>query len=104
VRNVLLGKMQRLTGLRGRQRDANGDCTIDQVVRDVPYSGGVRKSSAVNSALRINQALYRAEAGSDRGLDATIGFDWSPDDVNRQNRQITGGVRYNGLIPGRAKD
>ena len=52
----------------------------------------------------INQALYRPDAGSDRGLDATVGFDWSPDDVNRQNSQITGGVRYNGLIPGRAKD
>ena len=51
-----------------------------------------------------NQALYRAEAGSNRGLDVTIGFDWSPDDVNRQNSQLTAGLRYNGPIPSRMQD
>ena len=51
-----------------------------------------------------NQALYRAEAGSNRGLDATFGFDWSPDDVNRLNSQITAGVRYNGPIASRPQD
>ena len=67
-------------------------------------TAGVRSSANYLIYGAINQALYRAGAGSDRGLDATIGFDWSPDDVNRQNSQITGGLRYNGLIPGRAKD
>jgi carbohydrate-selective porin OprB len=51
-----------------------------------------------------NQAVYRSDAGSNRGLDATIGFDWSPDDVNRENSQITAGVRYNGPIPTRLQD
>jgi len=67
-------------------------------------AAGARSSGNYLIYGAVNQALYRAEAGSDRGLDATIGFDWSPDDVNRQNTQITGGLRYNGLIPGRAKD
>ena len=67
-------------------------------------AAGVRSSANYLIYGAINQALYRAGAGSDRGLDATIGFDWSPNDVNRQNCQITGGLRYNGLIPGRAKD
>lgn len=67
-------------------------------------AAGARSSANYLIYGSINQALYRSAAGSDRGLDATIGFDWSPDDVNRQNSQITGGLRYNGLIPGRAKD
>jgi porin len=51
-----------------------------------------------------SQALFRSEAGSDRGLDATLGFDWSPGDVSRQNSQITAGVRYNAPFVHRAKD
>ena len=51
-----------------------------------------------------NQAVYRASPGSNRGLDLDFGFDWSPDDVNRLNSQLTAGFRYNGLIPGRDHD
>ena len=51
-----------------------------------------------------NQALYRSETGSNRGLDATFGFDWSPADVNRENSQITVGARYNGPILRRPQD
>ncbi len=51
-----------------------------------------------------NQALFRSEAGSSRGLDATLAFDWSPSNVNRENSQITAGVRYNGAIPSRPRD
>ena len=40
-----------------------------------------------------NQALFRSEAGSSRGLDATLAFDWSPSNVPRENSQITAGVR-----------
>ncbi len=65
---------------------------------------GVRSSGNYLIYGDINQALYRAEAGSNRGFDATIGFDWSPDDVNRQNTQITAALRYNGVIPTRSQD
>jgi porin len=51
-----------------------------------------------------NQAVYRKESGSSKGLDVELAFDWSPDDVNRVNEQITAGLRYNGPIPHRAKD
>ena len=51
-----------------------------------------------------NQRLYRAQAGSDRGLDVNFAFDWTPDDVTRNFSQITGGVRYHGLIPHRQSD
>src|SRR6266481_1419865 len=43
---------------------------------------GVRSSGNYLIYGDINQALYREEAGSKRGFDATIGFDWSPGDVN----------------------
>jgi porin len=51
-----------------------------------------------------NQAVYRQDVGSNRGLDLDFAADWSPDEVNRINEQITGGFRYNGPIPRRAKD
>jgi carbohydrate-selective porin OprB len=52
----------------------------------------------------VNQALYRTDAGSNRGLDGLFAFDWSPNDVNRENSQITAGARYNGPIPSRPQD
>lgn len=51
-----------------------------------------------------SQALYRPDAGSNRGLDATIGFDYSPDDVARENVQITAGARFNAPFTRRPKD
>lgn len=51
-----------------------------------------------------NQVLYRKEAGSDRGLDGFLTFDYSPTDVNQVNTETTLGVRYRGLLPHRATD
>jgi porin len=51
-----------------------------------------------------NQAVYRPEPGTNRGLDLDFAFDWSPSDVNRQNSQVTAGFRYTGLIPHREHD
>lgn len=53
------------------------------------------------------QAVYRrGTAGKDasRGLDLTVGYDWSPSDVNMQNTQFTVGARYVGLVPRRELD
>ena len=51
-----------------------------------------------------SQALLRTEAGSNRGLDATLGFDYSPGDVSRQNVQITAGGRINAPFKRRPND
>lgn len=51
-----------------------------------------------------SQALYRAEAGSQRGLDLTVGFDHSPNDVTEQNDMATFGARYHGIVPSRVMD
>ena len=51
-----------------------------------------------------SQALFRPEAGSNRGLDATFGFDWSPGDVSRENTQITVGARFNAPFARRKSD
>ena len=51
-----------------------------------------------------NQAVYRPEAASDRGLDVNFAFDWTPADITRNYSQITGGLRYRGLIPQRKRD
>ena len=69
-----------------------------------PNSVGIESSGNYLIYGMANQALYRSDAGSNRGLDATIGFDWSSGDVNRQNSQITVGARYNGPLPNRPQD
>ena len=51
-----------------------------------------------------SQALFRSSAGSNRGLDATFGFDWSPGDVSRENSQITAGARFNAPFSRRSQD
>ena len=51
-----------------------------------------------------SQALFRTDAGSNRGLDATFGFDWSPGDVSRVNTQVTAGTRFNALFRKRRED
>src|SRR5215471_4860286 len=51
-----------------------------------------------------SQAVFRSDAGSNRGLDATFGFDWSPGDVARENSQITAGMRFNAPFPKRRAD
>jgi porin len=51
-----------------------------------------------------SQALFRSEAGSNRGLDATLGFDYSPGDVSRENVQVTAGALFNAPFGHRAKD
>ena len=51
-----------------------------------------------------SQALLRTEAGSNRGLDATFGFDYSPGDVSRENVQITAGARINAPFARRPDD
>jgi porin len=67
-------------------------------------AAGVQSSGNYLVYGAANQALYRTDAGSNRGLDATIGFDWSPDDVNRENSQITAGARYNRPFSSRPQD
>ncbi len=52
----------------------------------------------------VAQAVYRAERGSNRGLDVTYGYDFSPNDVDKQNAVTTAGGVYHGLIPKRAAD
>jgi hypothetical protein len=51
-----------------------------------------------------SQALFRTDVGSNRGFDATVGFDYSPGDVARENVQVTVGDHYNAPFPGRDND
>ena len=46
-----------------------------------------------------SQALWRVEPGAGKGLDATFAYDWSPADVNRNNKELTAGLRFNEPIP-----
>lgn len=51
-----------------------------------------------------SQAVYRAEAGANRGLDVTFAYDNSPNDINQQNSMVTAGGVYHGIIPRRGVD
>lgn len=76
------------------------------------YSGGRFPDAITNKYSRgnyllygmVDQAVYRSSAGSDRGIDVDFALDWSPADVNRQNMQLTAGLRYNGPIRRREQD
>jgi len=46
-----------------------------------------------------SQALWRVDPKESRGLDATFAYDWSPPDVNRNNRLLTAGLRFNEPLP-----
>jgi carbohydrate-selective porin OprB len=46
-----------------------------------------------------SQALWRVDPHGGKGLDATVSYDWSPASVNRNNRQLTAGLRFNEPLP-----
>ncbi len=68
-----------------------------------PLTGAMTKGSYLYYFMAA-QAVYRAEAGSNRGLDATFAYDNSPNSVNQQNSMITVGGVYHGIIRRRNLD
>src|SRR5258707_8825220 len=48
---------------------------------------------------RGSQALWRVDRTVARGLDATFAYDWSPADINRNNKLLTAGLRFNEPLP-----
>ena len=55
----------------------------------------------------VNQSVFReahAGPGFKRGLDIFGGIDYSPDNVSLAYLQVTGGLRYTGLLPTRDRD
>jgi porin len=46
-----------------------------------------------------SQALWRVDPKAAKGLDATLAYDWSPAEINRSNRLLTTGVRFNEPLP-----
>jgi porin len=84
-----------------------GSYAIGATVNPGPFSNiatGQRSSVNYLVYFTANQRIYRSQAGSDRGLDVNFAFDWTPRDDTRNFSQITGGVRYHGLIPLRRRD
>ena len=46
-----------------------------------------------------SQALWRVDPKEGKGLDATFAFDWSPPSLNRNNKMLTAGLRFNEPLP-----
>jgi len=46
-----------------------------------------------------SQALWRMDRTEARGLDATLAYDWSAADINRNNKLLTAGLRFNEPLP-----
>ncbi|HKW35982.1 MAG TPA: carbohydrate porin [Candidatus Acidoferrum sp.] len=65
---------------------------------------GMRSSGNYLIYGMASQALFRSTPGSNRGLDVTFGFDYSPGDVSRENVQITAGARINAAFERRPND
>jgi len=69
-----------------------------------PNAAGIRSSGNYLIYGMASQAIFRTDAGSNRGLDATVGFDYSPGDVARENVQVTVGGRFNAPFASRKSD
>jgi porin len=61
--------------------------------------GGVTRSGNYLLYWMANQALWRVDRQQAKGLDATLAYDWSPSDGNRNNRLWTAGLRFNEPLP-----
>ena len=46
-----------------------------------------------------SQALWRVNRDGAKGLDGTVGYDWSPPSINRNNTLFTAGLRFNEPLP-----
>lgn len=46
-----------------------------------------------------SQTLWRVEPQGGKGLDGTFAFDWSPPEINRNNKLLTAGLRFNEPLP-----
>jgi porin len=69
-----------------------------------PDAAGIKSSGNYLIYGMASQAVFRTDAGSNRGLDLTAGFDYSPGDVARENVQVTVGGRFNAPFASRQKD
>jgi porin len=90
---------------------------FDNVESRKGYSGLYQFGAAYNPARFVNsiedlsrhgnyllygmasQALWRVDRKEATGLDATLAYDWSPSDVNQNNRLLTAGLRFNEPLP-----
>jgi porin len=53
---------------------------------------------------QANQPVFRVAAGSNRGLDLTVGMNIGPQNKSQVPTEVTAGAIFNGPIPGRSKD
>jgi carbohydrate-selective porin OprB len=68
-----------------------------------PLTGAITKGAYLYYFMAA-QAVYRAGAGSDRGLDVTFAYDNTPNSAAQQSSMITAGGVYHGIIPRRTMD
>jgi carbohydrate-selective porin OprB len=46
-----------------------------------------------------SQGLWRVDPKGGKGMDATFAYDWSPPGINRNNKLLTAGLRFNEPLP-----
>lgn len=73
-----------------------------------PVTGSIFGPNRVNGNytfyLQVDQPVFRVSPGSNRGIDATFGFNIGPQNKSEVPTEFTGGVIFNGPIPHRAQD
>jgi len=62
-------------------------------------SSGEKQSGNYLLYWMASQAVWRVDPKEAKGLDATFAYDWSPPDLNRNNRLLTAGLRFNQPLP-----
>ncbi len=60
----------------------------------VPLSATTRSGNYLIYAI-ASQSIWRADRDGEKGLDATLTYDWSPPAINLAYKELTAGLRYN---------
>ena len=65
---------------------------------NLPFSTVPRSGNYLIYAI-AGQSIWRADRSADKGLDATLSYDWSPPAINLGYTELTAGLRYNQPLP-----
>lgn len=84
-----------------------GSYAIGAVINTGPFNNianGQRSRANYLLYFMANQQVYRSRSDDRRGLDLAFGLNWTPEEFTKNFSQLTGGLRYHGVLPHREQD
>ncbi len=94
-------------GLRPADGGYAGLYTFGATINTGPFANivsGQRTRTNYLLYFTANQQVYCSRTHGNRRMDVTATFDWTPEDISKTFSQLTGGLRYHGLLRHREHD